>query len=951
MTIVERELAELLSHMVEDEQASAASIADDLAARSVDATEAADVLLGRAAEVMPSNPTGAARALEVIAELTGRGDRADRLAERTPAADYLRARLAVIEGRPAVALDLIEAARRGWLAAGRPLDALRTDLGRVNVCNDLGRHDEAAATAGRLLEEVDRLTELSADEAAQAGWLRGAALENLGAVQGLTGHFDEALANHRRAEQAYQDFGGPLDVARARANLGVTLVNVGQAVDGLDVLEDAVAVFDEAGDRWSHAKCLGHIADALLLLARYGACLDRCEQARAALDELGAGTERSRVGLRTMRAYLGLNLIEEVEGLAEEIGPELEEQGLVHDLAECRWLRALAQLRLGRSEDAIDLLDRAVSDLDGVDDTPLLVRILVARSEAQLAAGDADGARRSAAEAVELVGRDRWPTEELQALLQLVVAGPGGEAPTHLERAQTLADELRLPHLRYPVLLALGRFEAAAGHLDVARDRFDEAVTVVEGFRGLLTDEALRSSYLAGRTSAHGELITLLLDGGDPADAVEAFDLAERSKARSLADLLAGVVSPSGPLDALTAEQHDLDAAYNTLIAGGQGLPADRRMVVQQRALDLERRVLVDRRRAQAGRQDEIRAVALTSPSRPQAGEHLVEYHIVDDRLFAFVWADGNLEVVEIADRLDAVAQSVERWSRQLGRQQVQRQLDPSLADGLVGSASAVLADLWTLVMAPVAPLLGTSGGPVTIVPHGILHAVPFHAIVGPDGPLLDRWTITVAPSHQVASQLPPTPISLDGQRRSLVVGVPDDAAPLVEGEARAVADLVPGADLLLGDQATDQALRAGLEQPRDVVHLACHGLHRAANPMFSALRLADHWLTATDVLSLRLDGSLVVLSACESGRQGGIGHHDETVGLARSFLAAGASAVVVSLWLAGDRITAELMSGFYQALRAGQGPAEALRRSQLDLSNHHPHPGDWAPFVVHGHP
>lgn len=164
------------------------------------------------------------------------------------------------------------------------------------------------------------------------------------------------------------------------------------------------------------------------------------------------------------------------------------------------------------------------------------------------------------------------------------------------------------------------------------------------------------------------------------------------------------------------------------------------------------------------------------------------------------------------------------------------------------------------------------------------------------------------------------------------------------------MAATLPGARILLDERATAAALRE--QAPGcSVVHVACHGLFRPENPMFSALRLHDGWLTAADALQLDLRGALVVLSGCETGASRVVGGGDEAIGLPRAFLGAGADAVLVSLWLAQDDTTAALMQHWYAGVRDGQSAAAALRSAQLALTHEHPHPYHWAPFVLVGSP
>jgi CHAT domain-containing protein len=71
---------------------------------------------------------------------------------------------------------------------------------------------------------------------------------------------------------------------------------------------------------------------------------------------------------------------------------------------------------------------------------------------------------------------------------------------------------------------------------------------------------------------------------------------------------------------------------------------------------------------------------------------------------------------------------------------------------------------------------------------------------------------------------------------------------------------------------------------------------------------------------------------------------------LVRGFLAAGASSIIVSLWIVHDATTILLMDQHYANLGQGFGRAEALRRAQLAIKATHAHPYYWAPFITVGH-
>jgi CHAT domain-containing protein len=180
-----------------------------------------------------------------------------------------------------------------------------------------------------------------------------------------------------------------------------------------------------------------------------------------------------------------------------------------------------------------------------------------------------------------------------------------------------------------------------------------------------------------------------------------------------------------------------------------------------------------------------------------------------------------------------------------------------------------------------------------------------------------------------------------------LLLGVADERTPRVADEIASLERLSPNSSVLLDERATLAALRARASSA-DVIHLACHGQFRPDNPLFSALKLGHGWLTVRDVYELDLRGALVTLSACETGISAVV-PGDELIGLVRGFFAAGARALLVSLWTVGDTATAELMAGVYTRLQAGDTPATALRCAQLRQMQTRPHPYFWSPFALLG--
>ena len=186
----------------------------------------------------------------------------------------------------------------------------------------------------------------------------------------------------------------------------------------------------------------------------------------------------------------------------------------------------------------------------------------------------------------------------------------------------------------------------------------------------------------------------------------------------------------------------------------------------------------------------------------------------------------------------------------------------------------------------------------------------------------------------------------------------------------------VPDEDVVLGTDFTDAELKGTRLSQYRILHFATHGL-LAQDPeclpepglITSLAPEGDSLLEASEIVDLRLDAELVVMSACDtsagaaSGDErftgfrdvgGGYAAGGESLsGLARSFFYAGARNILSTHWSVDDNATQELMVGFYTAAAedADVSIAEAMRLSQEkqieggELS----HPFFWAPFATIG--
>jgi CHAT domain-containing protein len=282
---------------------------------------------------------------------------------------------------------------------------------------------------------------------------------------------------------------------------------------------------------------------------------------------------------------------------------------------------------------------------------------------------------------------------------------------------------------------------------------------------------------------------------------------------------------------------------------------------------------------------------------------------------------------------------------------------------GRAGSSAGAAAILGQLHELLVRPALATGAledaTHLVVVPHGPLTAVPFAALRDPGtGRFLVEDRIVRVEAAVTRSTRRATERALTAVE--LFAPTPD-ALPGTGDEVRSIGQLVPTARLHIGSGSTERLVRAALVAGR-VVHIASHGEYDGQNPLFARIAVGapgsakdvanDGWLEAHEVLALRTSSPLVFLSGCETALAAGSGPfvRDADEGsLAQSFLAAGASSVVATLWRVGDAEATELAVAFYRAAASGAPPATALALAQRSAIRRHPGSYGWAAYAISG--
>jgi hypothetical protein len=494
-----------------------------------------------------------------------------------------------------------------------------------------------------------------------------------------------------------------------------------------------------------------------------------------------------------------------------------------------------------------------------------------------------------------------------------------------------------------------GRISAARGRVGEAAQRFRRAVKSIEAQRRVIPGIEFRARAFERHVAVYHDLIDLILSRERPRIGT-LFPLVEAARARGFRERLGPKVR--SPDQRIARERARLGSLTRRLeeveYAGGTGSGRSRELRREVRGLEreIETRVL----RAQ-GREPgaagwrgthDVREIG----ARLAADESLVEYFVGGPRVLAFVFTRGRGSFITLPEPADSIREAAERIRFHLETLALTAERLAASLSFLRDAADSVLSRLYEMLIRPLEDRLH-SRGRLIVVPHGFLHDVPFECLKDGERYVDERWCVSRLPTTDVLFRR--VRRERRAPRRVLVAGVVDGGPASVESEMLSVASSFPRDDVrLLRDPTADALLE---ELPRShIIHLVTHAVFRGDNPAFSRLSLRGGALFLADVLDVRLNADLVVLSACNTG-QVLTGRADDLSGVAHGVLAAGARRLVASQWRVHDAATQTVMEEFYRAYSgsAEGDPVRALHAAGRAARERWAHPFFWGGFSVHG--
>lgn len=803
-------------------------------------------------------------------------------------------------------------AERLFVDANDPRNALYAKLGLIR--SNVEREQQTLpAVAAELAEELDDNPLLQNDkELRMFCWIVKGDID----TETTTGAMKR---DWEQVQKLAQELGNTKWQYRSLAQLGVAAFYNADLETARRNIGTALAAATKAGDTGAQIRILTILANGLVESKMYEQALAYLDNAiKIAAGAPDAGYQFAAEDLR-IDALIGLGRLDAAEQKDQEVLARARDTHRTVQEAFALRLAAFVSEARNDPETAMARLDQAITLGEASGQTLLLAALYGRESE---------------------IHRQRGEMEKAEHFAQLASSATqaSGDLSAVPLRLETLAE----------LMVAQGRYEEA--------DRvYDRAEAFIDSTIGAVSTALDKTAVITASSQIYSQHFALIADHFD--NPQKAYQIIEQVRGRAEADLLA-----AGPVTSSDAKsvEHAVSQMRLRLMAARSNDEV-RSLRDQILMKEVTRWMTAGSIGIATKLREPVAIDRIQQALAPSAV--LLEYVIADPTSYCLIISRGGSHIVRLSSKTQIetlVATYLTAVKARLPAVNEARRL----YDKLLGPINET-AQKDTFI----------------IVPDGQLHLVPFDALRDQLGRhVMETRTVIYSPSatsvYVSREQKPP-----QTARKALLAvgGVPYAGSsmnksgltrgfsrngfvdlPSSADEARLAKAAFPGerVDLLIGASATEAAFKSERLNEYRVIHLAVHGFTDSTFPDRAALVLLsdptsgeDGFLQASEIVQLRLNADLVVLSACDTA-VGPLLGQEGIANLSRAFLLAGSRTVISTLWQIDDSSSLFLMKRFYAHLSKNQSPASALtdaKRDMLRTFGSKLLPYQWAAFTIEG--
>lgn len=552
--------------------------------------------------------------------------------------------------------------------------------------------------------------------------------------------------------------------------------------------------------------------------------------------------------------------------------------------------------------------------------------------------------------------------EELKASLNEKIAldfekaGNYEKAISYLEKTVSSSSTVQAVKNLWDSFLKLGEVYEKTNNIKTALENYKKSEALIDEASHDITIEDYKTASLGKKTKVYEKIISLLSRSGE---FKEAFYYSEKSRARAFLDSIANQrVDYLKDADPFLIEQEKNIRARIQFLSNREEKDSSGNLVIKKEELAKLKREyakLLDEIKLRCPQYAGIISVSPVSIEDAQkmldSDEVFLEYFVGDENSYLWAVSDNFVKFYTLEIKKKELKEIIENLRKKIST--------PDEDEGWENSASR----LYEILVKPAwKDIEGKKN--IIIIPHQDLHYIPFQLFcVDKNTFLIDKFNISYLPSISAYKFLPEQNYKATDSKayefagfalgETIRKGYP--ALPGTKEEVLSISKLFKTQKLFIESDMTADNFKEYAGSCR-MLHIATHTSLDPSAPLFTSLLFSDDELMVSDIFNIPINAELVVLSACETS----LGRHssgDDLVCLTRSFMYAGATSVIASLWKVSDKSTQLLMTEFYNFLLKlycnkylkTSSRAAAIREAQLQVRNKYPHPFYWAPFILTG--